>query len=174
VISYLDLVGHFCGGTRVERLFRYGSVNVNLIPPGSRDQFIPLNAANQCNGISFNLHSPPQHPHLIRNTNLFAMDNASIGDNTTVVGGPSSVANRADLKERNSPRFGNEEDYVKPFSADKKAKLPVNDFVRAADYMLDEREFFVSIGKDGLIAALQKLDKQLESVCIFLGGTYIY
>jgi hypothetical protein len=64
---------------------------------------------------------------------------------------------------------------VKPFSADKKAKLPVNDFVRAADYMLDEREFFVSIGKDGLIAALQKLDKQLENVCVFfLGCIYIY
>ena len=94
------------------------------------------------------------------------MDNISIGDNTTVVGGPSSVANRADLKERNSIRFGNEGDFMKPSSPDKKGKLPVNDFVRAADYMLEEREFFVSIGKDGLIAALQKLDKQLEDVCV--------
>jgi hypothetical protein len=95
------------------------------------------------------------------------MDTVSIGD-TTVVGGPSSVANRADLKDRNSvPRFGNEGDFMKPSSADhKRGKLPVNDFVRAADYMLEEREFFVSIGKDGLIAALQKLDKQLEDVRI--------
>lgn len=103
------------------------------------------------------------------------MDTLSIGDNTTVVSGPSSVANRSDLKERNSTRFGNEEDFMKPSSAMdyKKGKMPVNDFVRAADYMLDEREFFVSIGKDGLIAALQKLDKQLENVRVpFQATTY--
>ena len=37
-------------------------------------------------------------------------------------------------------------------------------FVETADYLATERPFFVAIGKDGLIAALQKLDAQLRQV----------
>ncbi|KAG6853694.1 hypothetical protein C0991_002229 [Blastosporella zonata] len=38
---------------------------------------------------------------------------------------------------------------------------PANDFVATTDYALEDRPFFVPILKDGLIAALDKLDKQL-------------
>ncbi|KNZ71567.1 hypothetical protein J132_08625 [Termitomyces sp. J132] len=41
----------------------------------------------------------------------------------------------------------------------------VNDFIATTDYTLEERPFFFPIGKDGLIAALEKLDKQLVQVC---------
>lgn len=37
-------------------------------------------------------------------------------------------------------------------------------FVKTADYMEGDRPFFVAIGKAGLIAALQQLDKQLRDV----------
>ena len=41
-----------------------------------------------------------------------------------------------------------------------------SNFVETADYLKTDRPFFVSIGKDGLIAALQKLDGQLQNVSI--------
>ncbi|KAG5353363.1 hypothetical protein C0989_007807 [Termitomyces sp. Mn162] len=40
----------------------------------------------------------------------------------------------------------------------------VNDFIATTDYTLEERPFFFPIGKDGVIAALEKLDKQLVQV----------
>ena len=45
----------------------------------------------------------------------------------------------------------------------KLAFSPAN-FAMGVDYMEEERPFFVKIGKYGLIAALQKLDKQLRAV----------
>lgn len=41
-----------------------------------------------------------------------------------------------------------------------------NDFVATTDYTLEERSFFVPIGKNGLISALEKLDQQLIQVCL--------
>lgn len=40
-------------------------------------------------------------------------------------------------------------------------------FVNSIETELEERPFFVRIGKDGLIAALQKLDRQLAEVRIY-------
>lgn len=39
-------------------------------------------------------------------------------------------------------------------------------FVQIVDYLEEERALFIKIGKDGLIAALQKLDRQSKNVCI--------
>jgi hypothetical protein len=39
-----------------------------------------------------------------------------------------------------------------------------NDFVATVDYTVEERPFFVPIGKAGVIAALEKLDRQLVQV----------
>jgi regulator of protease activity HflC (stomatin/prohibitin superfamily) len=44
-----------------------------------------------------------------------------------------------------------------------KKKHGDHDFVISSDYSLEERPFFVNIGKDGLIGALQRLDKQLQN-----------
>jgi len=74
----------------------------------------------------------------------------SVGDNSTVVGDATVRKDpREDLFLKEEPRGG------------KAKQKSVNDFVTADDYTLEDRPFFVTIGKDGLIGALQKLDKQL-------------
>lgn len=67
-----------------------------------------------------------------------------------------------------------EQDFVKPKY--KETALPAGSssgpsrvgkpFVNSIESGLEERPFFVRIGKDGLIAALQKLDQQLADVCV--------
>ena len=79
-------------------------------------------------------------------------------DNTTVVGGPLSTIGEDDQRDR-SPSY----------TKGKGAVLPANDlasktFIGAVDYLETERPFFFRIGKDGLISALNKLDRQLQNV----------
>jgi hypothetical protein len=83
------------------------------------------------------------------------MDTRSVGDNTTVVGGPSGY--RVEL----------DQSYTKSALVDDAKHNRVGpNFVKATDYTEEERPFFVKIGKDGLTAALHKLDTQLRSVRI--------
>ena len=80
---------------------------------------------------------------------------SSLGDGTTVVDGATSVP-PSHMYMNGKSSVG--EEPHKPrrnFSAN---------FATAVDYMEEERAFFVKIGKDGLIAALQKLDRQLRAV----------
>lgn len=93
------------------------------------------------------------------------MDATSISDNTTVVAGPSSTVNRKDLSHH-------QYDFQKPekgtsFSTQKPEKKAINDFGKAADLTMADRQFFVTIGHDGLIGALQKLDRELQNVSNF-------
>lgn len=89
------------------------------------------------------------------------MDSRSIADNTTVVGGPLSTIgdnDRVDPKiTKATPRYGQP-------SSHNTASRPIAD---TPDYMETDRPFFIKIGKDGLNAALQKLDKQLQNVRLF-------
>jgi hypothetical protein len=88
------------------------------------------------------------------------MDATSITDNTTVVAGPSSAVNRKDLSHH-------QYDFVKPgtsSSTQAPDKQTQGEFGRASDFSLADRQFFVTIGHDGLIGALQKLDKELKNV----------
>ena len=81
---------------------------------------------------------------------------SSVGDATTVVeSSPSRYHNR-----NGKPRIDEEPGFMK---AAQPKGLNAN-FAAAVDYMEEERPFFVKIGKDGLIGALQKLDRQLRSV----------
>jgi hypothetical protein len=83
------------------------------------------------------------------------MDTKSIGDSTTVVGRPSGY------------RIELEQSYTKPSNVgDTKHHRVGHNFVKATDYTEEEKPFFVKIGKDGLTAALHKLDTQLRSVRI--------
>ena len=82
---------------------------------------------------------------------------SSVGDATTVV---ESSPSRYHHNRNGKARIDEEPDFIK--SAHPKG-LSTN-FAAAVDYMEEERPFFVKIGKDGLIAALQKLDRQLRSV----------
>ncbi|EMD35680.1 hypothetical protein CERSUDRAFT_85643 [Gelatoporia subvermispora B] len=88
------------------------------------------------------------------------MDSSSVGDNTTVVGGGSVAPKDLSLDQH--------DDYLRKPSANGKPShglQPVAEgtFLRTEDYTLGNRPFFVNIGKDGLIAALQKLDTQLKN-----------
>lgn len=85
----------------------------------------------------------------------------TFGDNSTVVGESSHTQG---LKP--------DEDYLKDSGPRRagdgygKSSQPKtgNDFVATVDYTIEERPFFVPIGKDGVIAALEKLDRQLVQV----------
>lgn len=78
---------------------------------------------------------------------------SSVGDATTVVDGTTSAAPHFNGKAAIS------EEPHKP-----QREYTTANFATAVDYMEEERPFFVKIGKDGLIAALQKLDRQLRAV----------
>ena len=90
------------------------------------------------------------------------MDATSIADNTTVVAGPSSNVNPKDLSHH-------QYDFLKPEKTPSSStqgpdKKTTNDFGKAADLTMANRQFFVTIGHDGLIGALQKLDRELQNV----------
>ncbi|GJE85462.1 band 7 domain-containing protein [Phanerochaete sordida] len=85
------------------------------------------------------------------------MDTLSVADNTTVVGGPSSAMGDADFLKK-SPQVPTS------FSAPRAtSQTGMKTFVDGTDYLDANRHFFVKIGKDGLIAALNNLDLQLRN-----------
>ncbi|KAK7685747.1 hypothetical protein QCA50_011093 [Cerrena zonata] len=80
------------------------------------------------------------------------MDSLTSGNAKTLVGGSSSVAHGPSTYE-------NRKDDGNPVS-----RGPTqHTFVQTVDYLEEERALFIKIDKDGLIAALQKLDKQLKN-----------
>jgi hypothetical protein len=88
-----------------------------------------------------------------------AHDSVSIADNTTVVGGPASATNRKDLVR---DRIDELQD---SYSTYPKKGVLGHEFSRNTDYAMEERPFFVPIGrKDGVITALEKIDAQLRNV----------
>ena len=84
---------------------------------------------------------------------------SSVGDATTVVEGHAPTSSYH-AHGNGKARFHHEESALKK----PQRELSAANFVAAVDYMEEERPFFVKIGKDGLIAALQKLDRQLRNV----------
>ena len=89
-------------------------------------------------------------------------DSTSVADNTTVVGGPlSHIGDPAYLSE-SYPRKASTGGKAVHLAHD----MPPRTFLETAQYTDVERPFFVPIGKDGLISALQKLDTQLRNVSV--------
>lgn len=83
---------------------------------------------------------------------------ASVFDDSTVVGGPSN--------SYQNPSFGKDSD-PGPSKPTIGAKTEVNlKLVDATDYLQQERPFFVLIGKEGLIAALNELDSQIRKASL--------
>lgn len=84
------------------------------------------------------------------------------GENTTVVGEA--------FKAGDEPSFSSKENAAKATASGRlpsagKGKEKADDFFATSmDYTLEERPFFIRIGKDGVIAALEKLDQQLVQV----------
>jgi hypothetical protein len=84
------------------------------------------------------------------------MDTYSFGDNSTVIGGPTVGHG----KER-------ERVYSKSAHSDPDARpQAIKANFMATDYTTKDKPFFVKIGADGLISALEKLDTQLGNVRI--------
>lgn len=87
-----------------------------------------------------------------------AFDSVSIADNTTIVGGSASAANRKDLLRDRIDEYDSASTYPKK-------GVRLHDFSKNTDYALGERPFFVPISpKDGVVAAMKKIDTQLRSV----------
>ena len=94
---------------------------------------------------------------------------SSVGDATTVVEGHATTASYYGHPSHHNgkPRYLSEDGATlkKPsHRGGVDRELSVGNFATAVDYMEEDRPFFVKIGKDGLIAALQKLDGQLRNV----------
>ena len=82
---------------------------------------------------------------------------SNYGDASTVVG---------DAPYKRPESLGKDSDYpIKPQASRGQAKAAPRLEFTTTDYTLEERPFFVPIGKDGVIAALEKLDGQLRAVC---------
>jgi len=88
------------------------------------------------------------------------MSTVNFGDSSTVYGDRTIVNEDHDATLRHKEDFSP----IKEYEGSKRAgKAKASQFV-TADYELEDRPFFIPIGKDGLVAALQKLDKQLVDV----------
>ena len=86
-------------------------------------------------------------------------DSTSVADGTTVIGGPMSNVGDMSYMNDSFPK--------KPSTYGKSSSVPgpsSKNLFETADYFDTERPFFIPIGKDGLIVALQKLDVQLRNV----------
>ncbi len=97
---------------------------------------------------------------------------SSVGDATTVVDGHAATTSYHAHGNGKVRHYEEGAPLKKPLR-----ELSAANFATAVDYMEEERPFFVKIGKDGLIGALQKLDRQLRNVsepfsccCAFVYG----
>jgi hypothetical protein len=87
------------------------------------------------------------------------------GDASTVVGDRSTVIEDRDTTFRHDSSPVKE--HVDYAGSKRSGKGKASTFV-TTDYTLEDRPFFVPIGQDGLVAALQKLDRELKEVSDFL------
>lgn len=91
------------------------------------------------------------------------MDTFNIAlDGATVVAGAASVANRKELQRERKDDFPDKP--YKPIPNGLSSTGIVGHDFSKSDYAMEDRPFFVPIGKDGVTAALQKLDEQLQQV----------
>lgn len=85
------------------------------------------------------------------------MDNRSVAGATTVVGAMSDIG--PGEYDKPWPNGKGKSSFSAPLAAK---------FGPQPNYLDATRPFFVPIGKDGVIGALQKLDGQLRQVCLLL------
>lgn len=103
------------------------------------------------------------------------MNSPSIMDNTTVVDGTHSTLGDNDFHMEPSSSLLKNMNGLKPHSSSPgkyNSNVASKNLRDTADYLETERPFFVKIGKEGLISALQKLDNQLRQVGILTSFQY--
>ncbi|KAJ3504254.1 hypothetical protein NLJ89_g8032 [Agrocybe chaxingu] len=86
---------------------------------------------------------------------------SNFGDASTVVGDSPHRRSDGPTSSRD-PEFSKPSARFASTSARGKSAVPLEEFT-TTDYTLKERPFFIPIGKDGVIGALEKLDKQLTA-----------
>lgn len=84
----------------------------------------------------------------------------NFGDNSTVVGEPP-YKRQDDAYGKHTPPPTRAQTSTQGFTG-QEARL--SEFT-TVDYTIEERPFFIPIGKNGVIEALEKLDRQLVEVC---------
>jgi hypothetical protein len=94
---------------------------------------------------------------------------------TSVFGEATTTVVADNFKAGDEPSFSSKEHAGKATSPGRmaqfgasKGKEKVDEFVATTDYTLEERPFFIRIGKNGVTAALEKLDEQLVQVSLHL------
>ena len=84
---------------------------------------------------------------------------SNFGDANTVVGDTSYLSRVDELS------LTKDSDHLTKYNQrHSKSRSNRNDFI-TLDYAVEERPFFIPIGHDGVIGALNKLDNQLLQVC---------
>jgi hypothetical protein len=91
-------------------------------------------------------------------------------DADTVVGGPSYPVKHRGLKKSDPI----DESFDSSNSTPPRKGVSLHEFSKTADYALEERPFFVPVGKDGIIAALEKIDRQLRNVSTVICTSFCY
>ncbi|KAF9475052.1 hypothetical protein BDN70DRAFT_884159 [Pholiota conissans] len=82
---------------------------------------------------------------------------SNFGDNSTVIGDAAYKRPEERFSGKESPPPPKAQTSSQGFTG----KTRMNDFT-TVDYTVEERPFFIPIGPDGVIAALEKLDRQLQ------------
>lgn len=85
------------------------------------------------------------------------------GEASTVVGDAFRTGDDSSFRTRDFSVKANASSPLKA-GVTSKGKPKTDEFFATMDYTLEERPFFIRIGKDGVIAALEKLDEQLVQV----------
>ena len=92
---------------------------------------------------------------------------SNFGDANTVVGDTSYLKRVDEISlNRDSDHLAK---YKQRHAANSKSRSAQNDFI-TLDYAIEERPFFVPIGSEGVIGALNKLDNQLQQVFKWYNG----
>ncbi|KAF8655867.1 hypothetical protein AX16_002950 [Volvariella volvacea WC 439] len=81
----------------------------------------------------------------------------TIADTATVIGGPA----RKDTREEFLEDYRKPKAFTSPSDIEQMERPPIRSDFLAEDYLAQGRPFFVVIGKGGVLAALQELDRQL-------------
>ena len=97
------------------------------------------------------------------------------GDANTVVGDTSYLKRVEETSLSRDSDYSPKYNRTSRHAANGKSRDDHNDFI-TLDYTIQERPFFIPIGVDGVIGALDKLDKQLLQVFVqyIPKATFVY
>ena len=90
------------------------------------------------------------------------MDALSVAGNTTVVNGSGSE--RGSYTDEPSTSSGKKIAFAETTGISAQRRTHPDPFMKTTDYLEEDKPFFVKVGKDGVLPALQKLNDLLVAV----------